>query len=147
MEVNIIMQHFLSEELHNIYEELDRELLRLAPSCQACGRCCRFEEFGHVLFATRIETDYIIRHAGPPKGPLSQGVCPYLSGKECTVRQYRTLGCRVFFCQKDWQGVDIYHTYYRKIKALSLRYGLQWRYAPMLKLLSEAASLEGCYLE
>ncbi|MFN3467675.1 MAG: hypothetical protein ACK4WF_08250, partial [Candidatus Brocadiales bacterium] len=74
-----------------------------------------------------------------PKGTIKKEVCPYLVNNLCAAREHRTLGCRVFFCQKDWQDTsqDLYETYYRKIKGLAMKYQLEWSYAPITKLLRE----------
>lgn len=46
-------------ELGEIYKELDEALSRLGPECKACGQCCHFESFGHVLFASSPEVNYL----------------------------------------------------------------------------------------
>jgi Fe-S-cluster containining protein len=38
-----------------VYAELQAEIDRRKPRCDASGRCCRFEEFGHRLYVTTIE--------------------------------------------------------------------------------------------
>lgn len=126
-------------ELSEIYEELDEDLSRLAPECKACGQCCHFESFGHVLFASSLEVNYLLRKAGHPKRPVKKEACPYLVSNLCTVREHRTLGCRVFFCQKDWPNTsqDLYESYFRRIKDLSAKYQLEWCYAPMLSALGK----------
>jgi hypothetical protein len=127
-------------ELDSIYAELEEELSRLAPPCKACGQCCHFHTFGHVLYSSNIEVEYILKNAGLPTTYTQEGVCPYLANNLCTIRQYRALGCRVFFCHPDWEesSPEIYEKYHRKIKDLSLAYHLDWYYAPMLRSLSEA---------
>jgi hypothetical protein len=69
----------------------------LGASCEACGRCCRFEEFGHELWLTNVELDYLeARHGtGDTARP---GVCPYLDGALCSARAGRALACRTFHC-------------------------------------------------
>ena len=49
-------------ELGRIYAELEEELSRLAPPCKACGQCCHFHTFGHALFSSNIEVEYIIKN-------------------------------------------------------------------------------------
>jgi Fe-S-cluster containining protein len=39
-----------------VYNALAREVARRRPVCTASGRCCRFDEYGHRLFVTTIET-------------------------------------------------------------------------------------------
>jgi Fe-S-cluster containining protein len=124
-------------ELSKLYKELDEVLSEQAPECRACGQCCHFEDFGHVLYASSLEVDYLLRGAGSPKRPIKKEVCPYLVDNLCTAREHRTLGCRLFFCQEGWQTTsqDIYETYYRRIKELAIKYQLEWYYAPMVSAL------------
>ncbi len=126
-------------ELSQIYRELDKCLSKLAPECKACGECCHFDSFGHVLYASSMEVNYLLEKAGPPKEPITKKVCPYLVNNLCTAREERTLGCRIFFCQKDWQSTsqDLYHKFFRRIKELSIKYQLEWYYTSMLSALGE----------
>jgi len=80
-----------------LYREVDAELRELGASCAACGRCCRFEEFGHELWLTNVELDYLqVRHGQGKAAP--PGVCPYLDGALCSARAGRALACRTFHC-------------------------------------------------
>ena len=86
------------ERLEALYRELAAELAALAPACVVSGRCCRFEEAGHELFATALEADYAaaaVPDAPPPEEP---GRCPYHVAGRCTNRSGRALGCRTYFC-------------------------------------------------
>jgi hypothetical protein len=132
-------------ELSEIYRELDEEISKLAPKCETRGLCCHFVSYGHVLFVSSLEVDYLLSKAGPPKVPVSKEVCPYLINNLCTVREHRTLGCRVFYCQKDWQepSQELYERYYSRIKELAVKYRLKWFYAPMVRLLKEGSIGEG----
>lgn len=143
----------IEKELQGIYKELDEELAKAcpelvsgsSPGCDACGECCNFDKFDHVLYATKIEVDYIKSNVLVPKKHPNKNICPFLVDQKCTIRDYRTLGCRVFYCNPDYQqnlSHEIYNKYYRKIKDLAHAYGLEtesaiaaWRYAPILELL------------
>ncbi len=93
------------ERLAQLYRELDEELALLAPRCELSGRCCRFEEFGHELFATGLEADYALEQArrGGAELPVPEGAgrCPFHQGGRCTEREGRALGCRTFFCDAE----------------------------------------------
>lgn len=138
----------IEKDLQAIYKELDEELAKLSPGCNACGECCNFDRFNHVLYATMIEVDYIKRNVSvpqnhtdsspPPHSRTGKNVCPFLIDRKCTIRDYRTLGCRVFHCNPDYQqnlSQEIYNKYYRKIKDIAQAYGLGWSYAPFMELL------------
>lgn len=103
-------EYFL--ELENIYNELDRELEGFKVRCKGCGRCCYFRIFGHILFASTLEKDYILKNLKNPLPKLEDDICPFLSHNQCYVRNYRTLGCRVFFCDEAYNkelSQDIYN--------------------------------------
>lgn len=92
------------------------------------GRCCRFAEYGQQLWTTRLEFDYLVAHAGPPPaGP--PGVCPYLRGGLCGVRDHRMLGCRVYFCDATYEPGPVYEKYHARIRELHARHGIPYEYA------------------
>lgn len=126
-------------DITEIYEKLEAELVSINPGCNACGTCCNFDEFDHVLYASTIETDYIRNNVEVPSYNPDKNVCPFLINNQCTIREHRTLGCRVFFCNPDYKekAQDIYNKYYTMIKDLADNSQAKWHYAPMLKLLNE----------
>lgn len=136
-----------NSDITKIYKELEAELASINPCCDACGTCCHFDTFDHVLYASTIETDYILKNVDVPPFDPDQGTCPFLINNKCTIREYRTLGCRVFFCNPDYKEKyqDIYNKYYAMIKDLAMRNQTDlpdlgqagWHYAPMMKLLKE----------
>ena len=46
-------------DIIEIYKKLEAELASIDPGCNACGTCCHFDAFGHVLYTSSIEIDYI----------------------------------------------------------------------------------------
>lgn len=125
-------------ELEAIYSELDRELGTLRPLCQRSGRCCKFKEFGHQLWTTRVELDYLIEREGLPAQPSSGGVCPYLQDGLCGVRDHRMLGCRIYFCDSGYASAmgPLYEKYHARIKDLHRRHGLSYEYGEFLTALA-----------
>ena len=124
-----------------ILDAADREIAALAPHCDACGKCCHFEDGARVLFASALEVGFLVRRAKPAQ-LRKRNVCPYLQGQKCTVRPARPLGCRTFFCKDlDGQGPQaVYEKFLRRLAALAERRGLEWSYAPMLDQVFESAS-------
>lgn len=119
--------------------------------CQACGKCCRFEQFGHKLYVTAGELAYLIRQSAPEANP-QQGasglqkkpaaLCPYQDGDRCLARDGRALGCRLYFCDPaaaDWCN-DVYEELHNKIKRLHTAHGLPYIYAELTSTLAELAS-------
>lgn len=60
-----------------IYDWLDSNIEPFNNQCTACGKCCRFESFGHNLFVTTPELLYFRQNVKNPKSMLTQQ-CPYL---------------------------------------------------------------------
>ena len=129
------MKPNISVYLQNIYEELNSEMGAQNVNCDACGKCCNFQTFDHVLYASRIESDYILENVNTPLPEFQDNkTCPFMIDHYCTVREFRTLGCRVFFCDNEYKknlSQDIYNKYYRKIQELSIKYNLDWEYKPL----------------
>jgi Fe-S-cluster containining protein len=123
--------------IKEIYKQLEAELASINPGCNACGTCCHFDEFGHVLYTSTIETDYIRDNVEIPDFDSDKNVCPFLVNYECSIREHRALGCRVFFCNPNHKETlqGIYEKYYTMIKDLAIDNEVEWQYAPMLKML------------
>ena len=126
-------------ELAEIYRCLEEELIALNPGCKGCGTCCRFSVFDHVLYASNIEVDYVTSHREVSDFDIQDNVCPFLINNQCAIRDFRTLGCRVFYCNPRYKDTsqDIYEKYYRMIKDLSKKYTITWEYQPFLKHLAK----------
>ena len=130
----------LWSELEGVYADLERELSAPRPVCRSSGRCCRFRAFGHQLWTTGIELDYLVEHEGlPPAGTAEEGTCPYLRDGLCSVRDHRMLGCRIFFCDAAYAEAmgPLYEKYHARIKELHRRHGESYRYGELLALLQE----------
>ena len=64
-------------ELRELYDELDREVASLGPVCELSGRCCRFLEYGHTLFVSTAEVEFLLeRGPGPAATARSRGDLP-----------------------------------------------------------------------
>jgi Fe-S-cluster containining protein len=135
----MIKRHFENkQDIVDVYNKLDTELARINPGCDTCGTCCHFDLFGHELYASTIEINYILENVEVASFNPEQRICPFLAEKKCTIREYRTLGCRVFFCNPNYKekSQDIYNKYYKMIKDIAIRNQTEWHYAPMMKLLT-----------
>ncbi len=136
------LAHNLYLELGTIYQHLEKELMLLNPGCNRCGTCCNFKAFDHILYASSIEVDFIMRNVEVPDFKVSDNVCPFLKDNQCSIRDFRTLGCRVFYCNPHYKEVlhSLYEKYYQMIKDLSGKYNTQWKYLPFLNQLAESKS-------
>lgn len=124
-------------ELEAAYAELERELAALRPRCDLSSRCCRFTEFGHQLWTSTLELDYLRSRSGEPPAGAAAGVCPYLKDGRCGAREGRMLGCRIFFCDPGYKEAmgPLYEAYHRRVKEIHVRHGIPYRYGEFLAML------------
>lgn len=130
----------LHAELLNLYREVDAEVAHENPRCDASGRCCRFEEYGHTLFLSNLEADLLLAQAPAFEPPVTRAFCPFQKENLCTAREPRPLGCRIYFCDPAYQerSHEITEKYLRRLKEMSETCGREWRYAPLHVFLNEA---------
>ncbi len=123
----------VQRQVLEMYAEVDREVAAAGPVCIASGRCCRFAEYGHVLFMSRLEADLLIAHAPKYERPVTADFCPFQKEKLCTAREPRPLACRVYFCDPAYQEkqAEITEKYLQRLKELSARNQQPWHYAPL----------------
>jgi hypothetical protein len=134
------MSEKLRRQVLELYREVDAEVRAAGPVCVASGRCCRFKEYGHVLFVSNLEADVLLAGAPPYERPVTPDFCPFQKGNLCTAREPRPLGCRVYYCDPQYQetGSRITEKYLRRLKELADEQGVAWRYAPLHSFLNAA---------
>jgi hypothetical protein len=137
------MADSLRRQVLEIYREADREVAAAGPVCIASGRCCRFQEYGHVLYLSSLEADVLLKGAPPYRPPVSEAFCPFQKEKLCTAREPRPLGCRVYFCDPAYQDTmkEITEKYLVRLKELARKHGVEWRYAPLHEFLNHPESV------
>ncbi|MDR3077499.1 MAG: YkgJ family cysteine cluster protein [Planctomycetota bacterium] len=130
--------------LRRFYREVDAVLVAGGRSCRGCGRCCRFDEAEHRLYASRLERDYLLESVAPftpaEEGESEHSVellaaglrCPFQKEGRCLAREGRALGCRLFFCSGLDDGLSEH--WHQRLKHLHRDLGLEWDYAPLLPL-------------
>src|SRR5499426_4178823 len=102
-----------------LYAEADREVATAGPVCVASGRCCRFKEYGHTLFLSSLEADVLLSAAQEyDRDAVTADFCPFQKGNLCTAREPRPLGCRVYYCDPNYQqtGAAISEKYVKRLK-------------------------------
>lgn len=125
------------------------------PVCNASGRCCKFESFGHRLYVTGLEIAWFLGKvsgnelvgsgaatdiSGEPPGlalPVIEhgrealpDACRYQVDGLCSTHTIRPLGCRIFFCTpgtNDWQHA-VYERFLDRLRSLHSVHGLPYRY-------------------
>lgn len=127
------MSNKLAAQVQELYADVDREVAAAGPVCVASGRCCRFKEYGHVLFVSNLEADVLLAAAPPYERPVTADYCPFQKGNLCTAREPRPLGCRVYYCDPNYQetGNRLTEKYLHRLKALAREHGVEWLYAPL----------------
>src|SRR3989449_11676133 len=134
------MSEQLRRQVLQLYQEVDREVAAAGPVCVAGGRCCRFKEYGHVLFLSNLEAEVLLAGAPAYETPVSAEFCPFQKENLCTAREPRPLGCRVYYCDPGYQemGNRITEKYLRRLKELAEETGGAWEYAPLHHFLNQA---------
>jgi Fe-S-cluster containining protein len=136
------------EEVHAIYAALMSEIAARRPRCDASGRCCHFDRYGHRLYVTTAElatflTDLNQLRSAQSEQPsrvtslpvvseaaADEGSCPFLMSNSCSVHTIRPFGCRIYYCDpsaEDWMR-DAYARFHTKLKDLHDRLGLSYCY-------------------
>ena len=138
------MDNDVRAQVLDIYREVDREVAAAGPVCVASGRCCRFKEYGHTLFLSKLEAEVLLESAPPYTGPVSGEFCPFQKDNLCTAREPRPLGCRIYFCDPAYQetAATISEKYLTRLKELARERNQPWRYAPLHAFLNEAAEAQ-----
>ncbi len=127
----------IDRALGELYRDLDAELAERGAACAACGRCCRFSEFGHELWVTDAEIEYLGARHGL-RASADRGVCPYLEDGKCMAREGRSLSCRTFHCSLPRDVVEeLTERCLGVIRASAARAGRLLEYAELSTFLDE----------
>ncbi len=152
----------VDQSLRRLYADLDAAVAARGPRCDASGRCCQFDAYGHRLYVTGLEIAWLLRQlpAAPdpnpqepsprpasalnilPQTPPLEGGCRFQKDRLCTVHRVRPMGCRVFFCEKgteDWQHA-LYEDFLARLRRLHDAHTLPYAYLEWRHGLQEAVS-------
>lgn len=141
----------LINEVAALYDWLDCQTRRYYNPeilCSACGNCCNFKEFEHLLFVTPPELLYLSANLkDAPLKKMSGDTCPYnLSAivpmssigttadeaGRCTVYNFRFSGCRIFCCKadKDFQAA-LSESALKKLKSICEKFDIPYTYTDL----------------
>ncbi len=128
------------EFIQNIYNQLDRHLEAANPHCDSCGKCCRFDDYDHKLFATTLEMLYFfhglqtLQENGIFKNiRANPHACPFLFKAGCQIRDWRTAGSRYCFCQslnRVFQS-DLSESILKQLRSAHYQIGAIYLYADL----------------
>src|SRR5436305_15332760 len=127
----------MSPDLHRqvleLYHEVDEAVRASGPVCVASGRCCRFKEYGHTLLLCNLEAEVLLAGAPPFDPPVSSEFCPFQKENLCTARDPRPLGCRIYYCDPNYQETAsrITEKYLGRLKEMANAAHVSWLYAPL----------------
>ena len=122
--------------VRDLHERAMAEVARIGPRCDLSGRCCRFDTYGHRLYATTLELALFagdLRGSGAGGGsvpPSDPGGCPFQRGALCGVHPIRPLGCRMFFCDPSAGPAleAVFERLHGEMKKLHDELGVPYRY-------------------
>ncbi len=126
----------LLNEVAALYDWLNRQTRRYYKPeilCSACGKCCNFKKFEHLLFVTPPELLYLSASLKDVQLKKMPGdTCPYNEGGKCTVYDYRFSGCRIFCCKadKDFQA-ELSESAVKKLKSICEKFGIPYNYTDL----------------
>lgn len=132
----------LADDMRAFYAGVDQAIATHAPVCTNRGACCNFQTFGHRMYVTAVELAYFARGAGGPvRRPDGSGACPYQLDGQCSAREHRPLGCRVFFCdeQARWWQNEEYERQLGRLKRIGKAHGVPYSYVEWLSALCDMA--------
>lgn len=127
------MESATRRALDALFADLDAAVSSAGPVCRASGRCCRFGEYGHTLFLSRLEAERLLEEGLPERAVVSPASCPFQVGGLCTARERRPMGCRVYFCDPEYQerGRELAEEFINHLKRLHDHLGIGWEYRPL----------------
>lgn len=125
----------ICEKVAEIYSWLDSQIQQnnLVVQCKACGRCCDFENFGHLLFITTPELIFLKENLNSQKiKTMPTAVCPYNEKGRCTIYPFRFASCRIFFCNgdKDFQN-RLSESVISRFKSLCTEFDIPYIYSDL----------------
>ncbi len=116
------------EQVRGLLDEAQDSVTHAVSTCEACGKCCMFEQAGHRLYCSTGELAIIT------SGPLCQwqeGRCAFLRANRCHNRSDRPLGCRMYFCKV--QNEPLYEKFHAWVRWLHQHHGVPYFYVEMTR--------------
>ncbi len=116
-----------------VYDWIDSQISQNPAQCEACGKCCNFENYDHRLFVTSPELIYFAAKIDPGMiKVMPAGRCPYNIDNKCTVYLFRFGGCRIFSCKgdEDFQS-RLSEQAVEKFKCICEMFNIPYRYTDL----------------
>jgi hypothetical protein len=132
----------LVRRVAEIYRWLDLQIGNndsLSGVCEACGKCCDFDNFDHRLFVTTPELMYLSANLGAGRiMPMRTGRCPYNIDGKCSIYEYRFAGCRIFCCKGSAESQSMLsESAVKKFKSACVEFAIAYRYLDLATALND----------
>lgn len=146
------MSSSFDDAVAEIYQWVDEQIRQAAPRCEISGRCCRFREYGHRLYITRTEAEKLLLTPRPAEVAWAEfrreqvlNRCPYQVAGRCTARENRPLGCRIYFCDPEFDeaACELTEAALQKLKQVHDQYQQPWEYRDLADFLDEYQQRSG----
>jgi hypothetical protein len=124
-------------ELRTLYTQLGSELEPFRRHCDTRGTCCNFTKTGHKLYVTTLEAAEMARAGvAADETQAAEGICPFLRGKLCGVREHRALGCRIYYCDRTYEENrnEVYERFLKRVREIEARYGIEHSYRSVTEI-------------
>lgn len=135
----------LTQRVSDIYDWLAAQLEEhpdSAGTCRMCGKCCNFDSYGHRLFISSPEIEYLTEKISRDNiKPTTNGRCPYNIDGLCTIHENRFAACRIFCCRgdKDFQN-RLSEEVLKKLKILCEQLQIPYQYLELPTALNSLTS-------
>lgn len=98
-----------------------------------------------MLYLSGLEAAVLLERAPAYETPATAEFCPFQKENLCTAREPRPLGCRIYFCDPNYQQTsnDITERSIQRLKTLCDSEGVEWRYAPLHHFLNHPEDAVG----
>jgi hypothetical protein len=119
------------ESLQECYAQLAAALQQYQRHCIARGHCCNFAATGHRLYVTDLEAAFMAESGVEPNSELAaRGICPFLKGQLCGVRDHRAIGCRIYFCDTTYEEERnaLYEKCLTRVREIEAAHGIAHNY-------------------
>lgn len=140
--------------LYALYADLAAEITAEKPRCEQSGRCCRFDEYGHLLFVTPLEVAAFLEGlvkvkpvdagmvgSAHPTLPILNTGCQFQVEGLCSVHEIRPFGCQIYFCDPRTTGwmQGAYERFHARIRGLHEAIGVPYLYVEWRAALAAVA--------
>ncbi len=129
----------LMASIMELYSRVDAAVDAMGPKCKGGGTCCRFDLMGHRLFVSAGELAVLMSAKLVDASRCERRRCPYQKSTRCYAREYRPLGCRVFFCKNeltDWSN-EHYERFHSELRNLHNQACVPYTYSELTASIAE----------